>query len=446
MNLPENGAYPVIHSVRSDRATLIATRVPLSDLWSERWGWILTLNHREGRVGQDDIETLRDNTGQQFPKVYTLTDMRQFIERWSCTEWEEGYHQNDQQASSLNSTAPSSADNVREDVLRQIVSEFQQHQEEKIAAIKGEVGAQLQVLQESSIDFYNNLLEHSRLNHEDTRQKIGGVGEEIEIHVDKVTEAIEAQSVLTREEARHNETTLTEEIRNQGSLAQKHTIEAIEAQFLMAKADTAKHLEKDHEEIKTDLVTFTTELKALEEQIKMALEALDPDIEEDLDKVQNADATSTATKMVRRATTQIERITLSHQKMSMSYFNSANEQSKQGFKLAWSLVFTAIGLLAFTVIAAVFMAILHLYGFTILIGAIGTIGTTIVTVMGAISSFHAKTAEQFAFAQKLLDRSYRPTIANAMCIGFTDDDRKQAAIDKIIDGLLKNEASDVTLK
>ncbi len=66
--------------------------------------------------------------------------------------------------------------------------------------------------------------------------------------------------------------------------------------------------------------------------------------------------------------------------------------------------------------------------------------------MGAISSFHAKTAEQFALAQKLLDRSYRPTIANAMCIGYTDDDRKQAAIDKIIDGLLKNEASDIALK
>jgi hypothetical protein len=173
------------------------------------------------------------------------------------------------------------------------------------------------------------------------------------------------------------------------------------------------------------------------------LTLFDPDIEEDLGKADTADPASTATKMVRKASTQIERITLSHQKMSINYFNSANWQSRQAFRYAWFLGFISVGLLAFFIVAAVFAALLHLYGFAVLLGAIGGVGTTIGTVMGLISSSHAKTAEQFAVAQKLLDRSYRPTIANAMCIGYTDEERKQAALDNIIGGLLKNEASDI---
>lgn len=127
--------------------------------------------------------------------------------------------------------------------------------------------------------------------------------------------------------------------------------------------------------------------------------------------------------------------------MSMNYFHSANEQSRQGFHLAWLFGFIGLGLLCFTIVAAVFMAILHLYGYTVLIGAIGGIGTTIITFMSTLSSLQARTAQQFAIAQKLLDRSYRPTIANAMCIGYSDEDRKQQAIDKIIEGLLKDDGA-----
>ena len=171
-----------------------------------------------------------------------------------------------------------------------------------------------------------------------------------------------------------------------------------------------------------------------------------PRLCQDLDKTQNADPASTATKMVRKASTQIERITYSHQKMSTKYFDSANEQSNQSFKYAWSLYFAAVGLLVLTVVASVFMAILHLYGFTIIIGSIGTLGTTIVAVMGALSSFHAKTTEQFAYSQRLLDRRYGSTIANAMIVGYPDEEHKKAALDKIVDSLLKDEVKDIALK
>ena len=344
--------------------------------------------------------------------------------------------------------AASGSDIVREDVLKQLLSELQEHQAQEVTAFKDEIKAQLETtrsdittddaqfhgeLQEQTIDLYNRLLDRYRVNAEALDRQV--VTQSV-----KVAELVEAQSLLNREEAGRHVETLTEEIRDHVSLTQKSTLDAVEDQFNMSRVDSAKHLESGHEEINTELASFTTELKGLQEQIELALQALDPDIEEDLGKADTADSVSTATKIVRKATTQIERITQSHQRMSMNYCNSANDQSKQAFKYAWFLGFTAVGLLAFFIVATVFMALLHLYGFAVVLGSIGGIGTTIVTVMGLISSSHARTAEQFALAQKLLDRSYRPTIANAMCIGYTDEDRKQAAYDKIVDSLLTNEA------
>ena len=88
------------------------------------------------------------------------------------------------------------------------------------------------------------------------------------------------------------------------------------------------------------------------------------------------------------------------------------------------------------------MTSLHLYGYTALLGTVGVIATAITTCVGGLSSLQARTAKLFASAHQQLDRSYRPTIAHAMCVGYTDEERKQAAIDKVIDALLKN--GDVT--
>src|SRR2546429_6074431 len=138
------GEYPVVHSLRSDHATLIATRVPLTDIQMGRWGWVLTLNHRNGRTDSDDIAALRDNAGQQYPKVYSLSDMQNYIEKWGCAEWEEGYHQNGHQLSLPKNTASSDADIVREDVLKQLLSELKEHQEAQARLLVDELHARLE--------------------------------------------------------------------------------------------------------------------------------------------------------------------------------------------------------------------------------------------------------------------------------------------------------------
>lgn len=432
---------PVIRSKRSDDAVLIATRVPLDDIRLERWGWVLTIIPRDGRSDQNDIETLRDNAGRQFPKVYVQSDMQNYIERWTCTEWEEGYQQNGHY--SLNGNHASSAPQVlEEDVLKPLLSQLQESQAREITALKEEIRVQLEAarrevadsnaafheaLQDQTMEAYNRGLDRAR-------QSVETVSRDALNQAAKYTEVVEEVSGKSAQ-------ALTEEIKNQSALSERHTLEAIEAQFRMSRTDTAEHLQREHEEIKTGLASFTAELKELQEQIKLALAELDPILDEETDQTQqNATDNTNATKIARKVTTQIERITLGHQKMSMSYYNSANQQSQQAFKYAWFLGFTAIGLFCFFVIASVFMAFLQLYGYAVLLGSIGGVATAIVTVMGLISSAYAKTTKQFALAQKLLDRSYRPTIANAICIGYSDEDRKQGAFDKIVDNLLTNEA------
>lgn len=439
---------PVIRSKRSDDAILIATRVPLDDIRLERWGWVLTVIPRDGRSDQNDIETLHDNAGRQFPKVYVQSDMQNYIERWTCGEWEEGYQQNGHYGLNGNHANPA-PQVLEEDVLKPLLAEMQESQAKEIAALKEEVRTQLettrkeiaesnvqfhQTLSEQTIEAYNKGLERARLT-------IESVGQDAINQAAKYSEVVEEQSRATREESSKNALLLTEEVKNQSALSERHTLEAIEAQFRMSRTDTAEHLQREHEEIKNSLTSFTVELKELQEQIKLALAELDPTLDEETDQTQqNATDNTNATKIARKVTTQIERITLGHQKMSMSYYNSANQQSQQAFKYAWFLGFTAIGLFCFFVIASVFMAFLQLYGYAVLLGSIGGVATAIVTVMGLISSAYAKTTKQFALAQKLLDRSYRPTIANAICIGYSDEDRKQGAFDKIVDNLLTNEA------
>ncbi len=133
------GNCPVIHTQRRDEATLIATRIPLDDVRLERWGWILTLSHKDGRTDQDDLETLRDNAGRRYPKIYLPTDMKNYIEKWACTEWEEGYHTNGHQAVLARGITSPSVDIVREDVLLQIFSELQERQTQQLGLLKDKV-------------------------------------------------------------------------------------------------------------------------------------------------------------------------------------------------------------------------------------------------------------------------------------------------------------------
>lgn len=508
-DIAHNSDAPIIHAYRKDGTTIIATRIPLDDVRLDRWGWILTLSYKDRNAEQDDLETLKDNAGRMYPKIYTLNDVQNYAEKWACTDWQAGYQGNEDTTTLEISTTKSEL--LQRDFLRDTFTEISARQE-RIVAIEEEI---LEVLEEQTvntgtklsfqltsfneeIDKQANLLNQKletqiRQSQETIVQTVEGLtsnegtskrfdlldqklemqtqqtqakviqtiekqafdsSENVNNQVEKLHEEIknqslliqrctfdvvQAQSSLACEEANKHLEMMSEEVKNYTSLAQKNTLEALEAQFVLARSETQNYLHTLYEDIAATLASYSIQIKDLQEQIKQALDALDPEVEDDSEKAENSGTTAAMTKTVRKVTTQIERIAANQQKMSMNYYNSTNEQAKQGFRLAWMLSVIGAAIFSTTVLAAVVMTSLHLYGYTALLGAIGVIGTAIVTTMGGLSSFQARTAKQFMRSHQLLDRSYRPTIAHAMCIGYTDEDRKQGAIDKIIDGLLKND-------
>jgi len=239
--------YPVIHSLRKDQATIIATRVPLTDLNLGKWGWVLTLIHQDGRIDSTDIPMFRDNAGRQYPKVYLFPDMQSYIEGWECTEWVEGYHQNGHQPG-VSRNGAASATTLQENALKQLLCDLKEHQAQAIASVKVEVKEQLeeirgeiassttqfhQALQGQNIDAYNRLLERYNLNTVALDQQV--LAQSV-----KVTEVVEEQSALTREETEKHVGTLTQEVKNHVSLTQKNTVEAIEAQSNMSRARYSK--------------------------------------------------------------------------------------------------------------------------------------------------------------------------------------------------------------
>jgi hypothetical protein len=82
---------PMIHTTRRDGALLTAIRVPVDDLRLNRFGWMLYVSHSDDSTYQDDIETLMDRSGQRFPKVYKLDELKAYAEKWECSDWQLGY-------------------------------------------------------------------------------------------------------------------------------------------------------------------------------------------------------------------------------------------------------------------------------------------------------------------------------------------------------------------
>lgn len=323
--------YPIIRSKRRDGAILIATRIPLDDVRLERWGWILTLSSIDGVPIEDDTDTLKNGAGRRFPKIYLLPDIQSYIEKWECLEWEEGYHTNGYQlVVSRNGASMDGQQEHQAQLLTEIRAELQSQLEDNRVRLEEKNAEYFEKMQLGTMESYNILLGRANTNFQETTKQF----EELDHNLDETFGEVEEHTRLLQEATEQHVKIVTEEIKNTASLYNQQTLIALEEQSRMSRQDTVKQLEEAREEIRKELDSFSAELRSLGEQVKQTLDEINPDIEEELDKTQTADPALTATKMVRKATTQIERITYSHQKMSTKYFDSANEQSKQSFKYA----------------------------------------------------------------------------------------------------------------
>jgi hypothetical protein len=145
-NIAIHSNYPVVFSKRNDDACLIATRVPLDDIRLENWGWILSLSYKDGSSNSDDIETLQDNLGKKYPKVYLLPDIQNYVEKWGCYEWEEWYPRNSNTNVRAKVTMPLSKPTLQENLLQEKIDELRVAYEQKIKYLQSEMNTKTDII------------------------------------------------------------------------------------------------------------------------------------------------------------------------------------------------------------------------------------------------------------------------------------------------------------
>jgi|SRR6266496_41867 len=314
--------YPITHSQRKDGAILTAIKVPIDDVRLERWGWILTLSHKDGSYNQDDIATLQDNSGQRYPKVYTSTELLHYIEKWGCDNWETGYNSNKDRIHLNRITVPLNTDLLQREMLQETVEEIRNYQEEQTKIFSEEIALHNQIIAEA---VFSQLTPHFTNIYGKQNQLFTFI-EESKKRLDSINERF---TILT-EQTTEQQNALRTEIESLSK--QISTVITPKIDDLVANIDT--QFDATDQEIKIQLSQIQSDqIKYLQNQIKKVLELTDLRLD-DTDKAEDEDLAATANRIAKQPTTRIARIAASQLTIGNKYYDNVNEQSKRSFEIA----------------------------------------------------------------------------------------------------------------
>jgi hypothetical protein len=406
-----SGSCPVLHAPRKDGAVLIATRVPLGDVRLQKWGWILAVSNLNNPT-EDDIETLTDNSGKRYPKVYYFNEVQNYAERWGCSEWQEGYQDDGNGAFLSKSNGVAGSELVRVDAFQQALGQLQTHQQERLGDFQNQVLTQVAIIRDEvrtngaklteelegiTSNSNSKLLEQLRPPFEDTRRQMSLVNDEITRFrqvQEAVLDGVALQSTKKDVEAVENSV--------QGSLSQ----------------------------VLTDV---STQIKDVQDSLGKIWDAVNPtlDLDTDSTKTENTDIASSAANAARKATSRIERMAANLTGLSSSYYKNVNEQSKRSFDLARMVSFIGGMILAVSLIAVFITLFFHFGELTLILNGIGTFIAAIVEAIAGLNLLYDKATKQFSRSQVYLDRIQRSSMAYAIAENMQDEAHKQQIIEKI---------------
>jgi hypothetical protein len=436
------GSYPVLRAPRKDGAVLIATRVPLGDVRLQNWGWVLALSN-QSNPAQDDIDTLTDRSGKRYPKVYYLQEVQNYAELWACSEWELGYHHDDNATWIAKSNGVAGSELVRENVFQEALGEleirqtaqletFQNQLLMQVSAIDSQVGEShtkiSEALAEITINSHNRLLDQFRVFFEDTRRQVSSLGDELTKSIPAQESALHEvvlQTQKMREDTLRGIEGVSEGVKEQGQAVQN----TITAEIGQAHQDNRKLLET----MQTGLDVLTVQMKSVQESVGKIWDVVNPTIDLDADamKADATDVASTAASAAKKATSRIERMAANLTGLSSSYYKNANEQSKRSFELARIISFIG-GIILLVSLISVFGALyFHLSTDTLIFNGIGAIVAAIVEGIAGLNLIYDKATKQFTRSQIFLDRIQRSSMAFAMAENMPDEARRQETFEKI---------------
>ncbi len=205
--------------------------------------------------------------------------------------------------------------------------------------------------------------------------------------------------------------------------------------FQMIENDHQEYLKRMIEEIKKGTDRQEEQIKFLQDQLKKVLELTDLDPEDTVESGKD-DLVSIANKVAKQPTTRIARIATSQFTIGNKYYDNVNEQSKRSFEVSRRLSFIGGIIFIITISVVILTEAFHITHDPLLF-PIGATVSGITELIAGINVLHDRSTKQFVRFHLFLDRMLRSSIAHAMSEDINDNGKKQEAIEKIIDDLLK---------
>ncbi len=283
--LSSQSAYPITHSQRKDGAILTAIRVPIDDVRLDRWGWILTLSHKDGSYNQDDIATLQDNSGQRYPKVYTITELLHYIEKWGCDNWETGYNSNGNRIHFSRITTPLNTDLLQREMLQETLEDIRNYQEEQTKVLNEEIASQNQTVAEAVFSqltphFTNIYGKQNQLSifTEESRRQLDITSERLTTLIEQITEKTQEQNSLLKVKIESLLTQIPTAITQEVTSKFNDLVDNIDEQFDATDQESKKQSDMISERLTRLIEQITEKTQEQNSLLKVEIESLSTQI------------------------------------------------------------------------------------------------------------------------------------------------------------------------
>ncbi|GCE17298.1 hypothetical protein [Dictyobacter kobayashii] len=483
---------PVMHTRRNDGLTVIATRVPLKG-FSEKWGWILSLEPNDGVLDNENVEALYDNTGRRYPKIYTRSDMAGYIDRWACHEWEPGY--SDANAQVLDNDAINLSV-FKENLIEDVLAEYKTIGAEQLGAVRSIVESGIKASISNNQKHFDDL--RNTLNAIDTNNKLADSRKTQNLQLDidnrlqlfmedmrvkyedlhtllrleNSTYASNQQEwIRVRDRFLENLETIHTEVQNLAPLQQQaeQRISNLIGQLqtvvnevgdqrifkeqvvFLQKIDeclNAMHqrfdekISKLEEEQKAQSSILVSEFKNLQQNMGEIQNSLIPiDVEDDSENLSDE-----SKKIAKNAKTMSEKFMASIITANTRYYNTADKEVKNSFKQTNLIIYVGLSLLVFSVVSFLVTFFFHSNELAIITSGSGALLAAVATALGGMNKFHDKRTDEQLYALGRLDHMLKATHTQFLIEQIEDKEWQKQQLGNLINVYLSKDINQDNMK
>jgi hypothetical protein len=439
--LSQQTSYPVLHTRRNDGVVIVATRVPLTDVRLQQWGWVLSQAYKVEQPSQDGFEGLIDSTGKRYSKIYTLIDMQHYIEQWGCKEWEVGYFAIGR-ATDKRVTIRLEDKIVQEDTFKNSIDDLKKLQEKQLNYVLNSIIQQEKNLLQGNLRDISTLLadslaEGAQLNYtnqqkmiEDTIQKFSHIIDDIQDNpkllefiqrqIDELKASLQAMEVNVKKSGIEP---LLNSISDSSDRIVTTIMEKLDQQPHLTEQGLAQLFHQSEQRQINQVNDLSNNIKLIQDNIAELQNILVP---VDID-VNSSNTDDSISKVSANAKTLSERFIGSIITTNTRYLNTVDKQMKDSFKLTSRIILFGVCLFGLTIISLVATLFLfHSDEITVIASGFGAAASAIVTAIGGLNRLMDNANDRQLKALGSLSRTVKAA-------------HSQFVIEKIEDDVLRKE-------